>query len=185
MRMANRNAERIGGIACDDFLEVQQAHHHVGNLLLGGRAIAHGGELDLTRRVLTNGNACWQCTQRGTARLPQFQRAVDIAIDEHALDGGFIRDEVLQHIDDTRVNAAQALGQLLTRNVDTAVRDVHVVATDAVDDAVTRALRTGIESEDAAAAGCHPQCRCRHRTSRRRWRFGDDFAGAKSAPGLR
>ena len=49
------------------------------------------GQLDGARRVLEHRHAHGDGAQRRTARLAQLQRAVDIAVHEHALDGNFRR----------------------------------------------------------------------------------------------
>jgi hypothetical protein len=66
--------------------------HHVGDLDFLGRAAAGDGQLDLAGRVLVHGHLLHErSAQRRRPRLAELQRAVGIAMHEHALDADLVR----------------------------------------------------------------------------------------------
>jgi hypothetical protein len=88
LRVTQRDRERIGGIRSQTALHFEQRSHHVRHLQLVGTTEPYGREFDRPRRVL--GNLVF--TERGqgcTARLPELERTVDVAIDENFFDGYF------------------------------------------------------------------------------------------------
>ena len=90
MRMAHGDGQRIRGIRGDADLQAEQRADHVRHLQLFGGAETHHRELDGARRVFEHRHGLGHGAERRAARMSELQRAVDVAIDEDALDGDLI-----------------------------------------------------------------------------------------------
>ena len=87
MGMADRQAERIGGVLAGQAGQAEQAHHHVLDLFLLRVAVADDRLLHLQRGVLGDLELAGdQRGQRGAARLAEQQRRLRVDVDEHDLD---------------------------------------------------------------------------------------------------
>ncbi len=128
----------------------QQHLHHVRDLRLVGRAGAHHGELDGSRRIFVHRSAlCHRRAQRSTARLPQLQRAVGIAMHEHSLDGdliGLVLRHQRQHL---LVDVAQPAGEISAGCADAATGHMRFATRPAIDHAKARAQRARIQPQHA------------------------------------
>ncbi len=89
MRVAHGDREGVGRIGRQRSLETQEHAHHVRHLKLLRAPGADHGQLDGAGRVLEHRNAAGNCAQRSPTRLPELERAVDVAADEDALNGDF------------------------------------------------------------------------------------------------
>lgn len=184
LRMAERDGERIGRIGGEPALDLEQCTHHVGHLQLVRGTGADGRELHRTGRVL-RGFQAPERGKRGTARLPQFEGAVDVAADEHALHRDLGRRPLRDERGDAGVDARQPLGDRQPIDLDPTVVEAAAPRTFESDDAETGAARTGIEAEDAAIVGVQPQRLARRHRGDADGGTARHGIGTEGAPGLR
>ena len=146
--MANRRSQCIRRIRRDGSVELQNAPHHELHLRLLGAAGTDHGLLDLPRRILEYlGVRIDGAADRRTARLAQFQGAVRISIDEHPLDGDFLRPVLRHHGAYTAKYFAQAHREFSLLGANDAARHVGESRPGRVHYAEPGALRARIDTE--------------------------------------
>lgn len=146
MCVTERDGERVGSIADRRLREGEQPRDHMGNLCLLRTAGADDRELHGTRSIFVEGRAGLDGRERCAARLAELERAVDIAVDEHALDGNRVRRQRLDDAAHFDVDAAQTLSHRQPIDLDAAGTDVESLRPTTIDDAEAGAARSGIES---------------------------------------
>ena len=99
--MAQGDADRIGGVGAELPVELQQGQHHQLHLLLLRPTLSDDRQLDLARRIFEDRRVRAERRAKGRASgLTELERAVGVAVHEHALDRDFGRP-VLAHQFDT------------------------------------------------------------------------------------
>ncbi len=152
VRMTDRNRQRIGGVGVQASVQAEERLHHVLDLHLVGAARTDDRQLDLARRIFEDLHGRGKgAAQRRAARLAELERAVGVAMHEHALDGDLGGRVARDQLANLGVDLLQAPRELHCAGVDGAARDVRGGRPDEVDDAVPGMTRTGIEPQDAGA----------------------------------
>ena len=136
---------------------LQQRSHHQLHLFLLRAALPDDGELHLARRVLEHlGAGREHRTDRRASRLPELERAVGVAMHEHALDGDFARRVFAHQFEHAFEDLPQPRRKLRTAGADGAAGHVVHVAVRASRRCRSRSLcEPGIDAQDAdrCAAG--------------------------------
>jgi hypothetical protein len=162
---------------CESHFQQQQIAHHLRHLWFGRRAITGNRHLDRPRSVFVHGGALRRGgTQRDTARLAELQCAIGIAMHEYPLDRHHVWSVFEHQRRDTAIDALQSQHHILSGDIDTAARDVPFGAGLAIDHAIARTLRSGIQTQYAAVAHCQTDGLERSRCTR--------VARPKIAPGF-
>jgi len=146
--MTDRGGEGVRRVGRDGPVEAQDTAHHQLHLRFFGAAGSDHRQLDLARRILEHLGIRLRRPANGrTARLAELERAVGVAIHEHALDGDLLRAV----LGDDAAHAAEYLPEPsregLSGRTDDAARHIDQSRPDRVEHAEARALRAGIDTE--------------------------------------
>ena len=149
--MTDRHRQRIGDVVRRrGVVEAEQQLHHLLDLRLLGAAVADHRALDFGRRVLDDRQArLRRRQQRDAARVPQLERAADVARVEDDLDRDAVRLALGEQRDQAGVNVLQSFGKSSGGGRgERAAEDKVVAAAGSLHAAVTRTFGAGIDPED-------------------------------------
>ena len=151
--MTQRHRECIGGIGREFDLQQQQRAYHVCDLRLGRRAVSSHGHLDGSGGVFVHAGAERRRSAQGHApSLAKLQRAVGVAMHEHALDGDAVGPMFGHQRADRGIDALQPHHHVVPDHVDAAAGHVTLTAAATIDDSIAGALRAWIQTEHATVA---------------------------------
>ncbi len=114
---ADRDRERVGGVVGRrDLREAEDDRHHAADLALLGPPVPGDAHLDLVRRHLADGDPGLGGREQDDApRLADREGGLRVLREEQALHGHEVGVVGVEQLDDVRVDAPQALGQVEVR----------------------------------------------------------------------
>ena len=150
MRVADRHAERVGGVGAGHAGEVEQPHHHLLHLFLGRAAVTDHGLLQLQRRIFGDRHATrHQSTDRRAARLAEQQSGLRIDVDEHFFDRRLIRRVLADQRRNAFEDGAETRRQIGVGGLDDAARDVAERVAVLIDHAEAGHAQAGVDAENS------------------------------------
>ena len=177
--MADRQAERVGGVRAWQAGQGEQAHHHLLHLFLLRLAVADDRPLHLQRGVFGDRELVGdERRERRSPRLPEQQRRLRIDVDEHDLDrraGRPVARRDLAHAVEDDLQPPRQVGERDRGGADRSARHIAEPPAVAVDDAEAGRAKSGVDAENAHARhwnrtrggeGANSRLRCRNSRAR-------------------
>lgn len=151
--MADRDCKRIRDIVgLRVFLQVEESPNHKGHLLLVSIPISHHRLFDFGRRVFGPWDAQFgACEDDCPEGFGNIHRRRDIFGEQKSLGGDCIGTMLLDQFRDAIMNQPQSIGQRDLWGLHQAVIEAFELRSNAVDNAVTDAFESGVNSEDEQA----------------------------------
>jgi hypothetical protein len=160
MGMADRHSEGVRSILLGNLRKIQQDFEHLLHLILGCPAVPDNRLLYLERGIFEDRQPGIDAGYDGrSARLPEFQRTLDIGGEEDVFHGNGIWSVVLDDLSQPTVNFLQSQGEVFVAvGMDGAVINMDQSVPVLVDNAITGDPRTGINAENLHGASGYIIC---------------------------
>ena len=148
MRMADRAGERVGRISLGYAAEIQEASHHVLDLLLRCMPVSYDRLLHLERGVFRNREIAGYCgADRRPPRLPEEKGGLRIDVDENLLYRDLTRTVNGDHLMQPFQYDLEPFGQFAFGRPDAAARHIFETLPAPIQDAESGHPETGIDTQ--------------------------------------